>query len=78
MKTTVETSMDLRMEIAQLAMDMVRLEEWAREAYQRRNWIRVGELHEQREQTQRYRSDLLRELWLLQGKGKRRRQWLDD
>jgi hypothetical protein len=53
----------MRQQCRELAHEMVMLEEWAREAHQRRQWIRVGELHGQREEVQRHRSALMRELW---------------
>jgi hypothetical protein len=53
----------LRQRIRKLAQDMVQLEAGAREAHAGRKWVRVGELHELREQTQQLRSELLREFW---------------
>jgi len=44
---------------------MVRLEMWAREAYRRRRFERVGELHHQREEVREHRSDVLRQLFQL-------------
>jgi hypothetical protein len=53
----------LRQEIRELAYDMVQLEQWAREAYARRNWMRVGELNSQRDELRERRSALMREVW---------------
>jgi hypothetical protein len=50
-------------EIRQLAHDMIRLEDWAREAAERRRFDRVAELHFQRELAMERRSRLLRDLW---------------
>lgn len=63
-----EYVLELRMECGSLARDMVRLEQWARDAYERRNWVRVGELHTQREGVQAYRSRLLRQMWIASGR----------
>ena len=54
---------ELAREIRQLAWDMVRLERWAREAANRSQFDRMGELHSQRELCVARRSRLMRELW---------------
>lgn len=59
-----EVEVELAREVRQLALDMVRLEAWAREAAQRHRWIRVGELHAEREEVRACRSAKLRELWM--------------
>jgi hypothetical protein len=53
----------MRQQCRELAYEMVMLEEWAREAHRRRQWVRVGELHGQREKVQSHRSRLMREIW---------------
>jgi len=55
--------LELRIQSRELAHRMVQLEGWAREAYERGKWVRVGELHTQREEVQQQRSSLLREIW---------------
>lgn len=59
------TPEQLQTEIDQLAHDMVRLEQWAHEAWLRGNYTRVGELYTQREDVQAERSALIRGLWHL-------------
>jgi hypothetical protein len=58
-----EVEAELLFEIRQLAADMIRLEDWARDAAERRHFERVGELHWQRELAMERRSRLMRELW---------------
>jgi hypothetical protein len=50
-------------EIRQLGLDMVRLEAWAAEAAERRMWMRVGEINEERDEARERRSQLIREVW---------------
>jgi predicted nucleic acid-binding Zn-ribbon protein len=57
------TRSELEMECTALAYEMVQLERWAAEAFERRQFVRVGELHEEREQVQQQRSSLLRRMW---------------
>jgi hypothetical protein len=54
---------ELLFEIRQLAVDMIRLEAWARDAAERRRFDRAAELHWQRELAMERRSRLMRELW---------------
>ena len=65
MQTLSDVEGELRMETQALAHDIVRLEMWAREAYRRRRFERVGELHHQREEVREHRSDVLRQLFQL-------------
>ncbi len=58
-----EVELELLFEIRQLAMDMIRLEGWVRDAAERRRFDRVGELHWQRELAMERRSRLMREFW---------------
>jgi len=58
-----EAYLEMVGETSKLARQMVYLEDSARQAYERRLWSVVGELHEQRSEVQAYRSELLRELW---------------
>jgi hypothetical protein len=58
-----EVVVELLFEIRQLAMDMIRLEGWARDAAERRRFERVAELHWRRELAMERRSRLMRELW---------------
>jgi hypothetical protein len=58
-----EIEAELLFEIRQLAVDMIRLEGWARDAADRRRFDRVTELHWQRELAMERRSRLMRELW---------------
>jgi hypothetical protein len=58
-----EVVTEIRQECRDLAREMVRLEEWAREAYDKHRFVRVGELHSQREDVQAHRSELMREVW---------------
>jgi hypothetical protein len=58
-----EVEVELLFQIRQLAVDMIRLEGWAREAAERRRFDRVAELHWQRELAMERRSRLMRELW---------------
>ena len=58
-----EVEAELLFEIRQLASDMIRLENWAREAVERRRFERAAELHWQRELAMERRSRLMRELW---------------
>jgi hypothetical protein len=67
----VDASVDMVAETNKLARQMIYLEESAADAYNRRLWTVVGELHEQRSEVQAYRSELLRHLWALR---RRRRQ----
>ena len=67
------TRTETREEIRSLAITMVRLELAARVAAQRRQWVRVGELHTIREQTQERRSRLMREIW--EPRRRRREPW---
>ena len=57
-----------------LARRMVYLEEAAAEAYRRRLWTLVGELHDQREEVREQRSDLLRQVWQYQRRQAHRRR----
>lgn len=68
MTDTGQVLEELRMECHAMAIDMVRLERWAAEAYGRKQWIRVGELHTQRQEVQGHRSMLLRQLWAISGR----------
>jgi hypothetical protein len=54
---------ELLFEIRQLAVEMIRLERWGRDAAERRRFDRVAELHWQRELAMERRSRLMRELW---------------
>ena len=54
---------ELLFEIRQLARDMIRMEDWARDAAERRRFDRVAELHWQRELALERRSRLMREFW---------------
>jgi hypothetical protein len=62
---TVET--EQRVEIRHLARDLVRLDQWAKEAVERdtslKRWERVAELHTQRELVADRRYVLQREFW---------------
>jgi hypothetical protein len=53
----------LLFEIRQLALDMIRMEDWARDAAERRRFDRVAELCWQRELAMERRSWLMREMW---------------
>jgi hypothetical protein len=64
--------MEMVAEVDKLARQMVYLEEAATAAYERRLWMIVGELHEQRSEVQAYRSELLRLVWA--HRWRRRRQ----
>jgi hypothetical protein len=70
--TTTTTEQQVRDQITWLAQDMVRLEDWARHAYMSRNYVRVGELHTQREEVQAERSFLMRGLWLQASRRRKR------
>lgn len=70
-----DVMIDLAVEVRGLANEMVWLEQWAKEAYARKRWVRVGELHTQREEVQQRRSELMRELWSRRG-GRRIREAL--
>ena len=59
-----EVEADLLFEIRQLAMDMIRLEGWARDAAERHRFEHMAELHWQRELAMERRSRLMRDLWL--------------
>ena len=54
---------ELLFEIRQLARDMIRMEDWARDAAERRRFDRVAELRWQRELALERRSRLMREFW---------------
>jgi len=56
----------LRTEIDRLAVEMLKLDQWARAAHDRGNYSREGELHTQRGDVQAERSWLLRALWHLE------------
>jgi hypothetical protein len=58
-----EVEAGLLQEVRQLALDMIRLETWAREAHARGRWNRVGELHTARDQARERRSALMRQIW---------------
>jgi hypothetical protein len=58
-----EVEAELLFEIRQLAVDMIRLEDWARYAAERQRFDHVAELHWQRELAVERRSRLMRELW---------------
>jgi hypothetical protein len=58
-----EVEVELLFEIRQLAVDMIRLEGWVRDAAERRRFDRVAELHLQRELAIERRSKLMREFW---------------
>lgn len=60
-----DVELDLRAEISQLARDMVRLEQLAKDAADRHRWNYVATLRERRLLVQERRSDLMRELWRL-------------
>jgi hypothetical protein len=53
----------IRQEIRELAYTMVRLEQSAHEAVMQRDYIRAGELNEQRLEAQARRSELIRQVW---------------
>lgn len=55
--------MEMVGETSKLARQMVYLEAAAADAYHRKLWTIVGDLHEQRSEVQAYRSELLREVW---------------
>jgi hypothetical protein len=63
MPVASDYQLELRAEILQLARDMIRLEQWAKDAAERSRWPRVAELHTLREQVVERRSDLLRQYW---------------
>lgn len=54
---------DIRQQIRELGLSMVRLEEWAHVAHAHENFEREGDLLAQREDVQLQRSQLLREYW---------------
>lgn len=60
---TVTVEAELLLETRSLALQMIRLEEWAQEAARRNRWQRVAECHEQRDLARTRRSQLMRELW---------------
>lgn len=66
------TEQQIQDQVTWLAHDMVRLEEWAHDAYLRGNFVRVGELHTQREEVQAERSFLMRGLWLQASRQRKR------
>lgn len=68
MTNTAQVFEELRMEVHAHALEMVRLDQWAKDAYEKKKWVRVGELHTQREQIQGHRSMLLRQLWAISGR----------
>lgn len=57
-----------------LARRMVYLDEAEAEAYSRKLWTLVGELHEQREEVREQRSDLLRQVWQYERRQAHRRR----
>ena len=67
----VDAYLEMVGETRKLARQMILLEESAAEAYERRLWSVVGDLHEQRHEVQAYRSELLRDMWVWQ----RRQRW---
>jgi hypothetical protein len=58
-----DVEVEVLFEIRQLAVDMIRLEGWARDASERRRFDRLAELQWQRELAMERRSRLMRELW---------------
>jgi hypothetical protein len=68
---------EMTAEAAKMARRMVYLEDAAREAYRRRLWTTVGELHEQRGEVQAYRSELLRDVWHWRRRRRRRVDWAE-
>lgn len=66
---------DLRERVRELARDMVRLEMEARRAYWRNDFVRVGDLHSEREQVQQHRSELLRQVWQMQRRRRFNYEW---
>jgi hypothetical protein len=58
-----DVEVKLAREIRELAWEMVRLERWAREASNRSQLDREGDLHRQRDVALARRSQLMRELW---------------
>lgn len=71
-----EAYLEMVAETSKLAKQMIYLEASARQAYERRLWPIVGELHEQRGEVQAYRSELLREMWTWRRRH-RRQLWRD-
>lgn len=71
-----EAQQDLVAEAAKLARQMVYLEEAAAEAYERRLWTVVGDLHEQRREVQEHRSELLRIVWQFERRQRRKRDYV--
>lgn len=69
--TADEAYLEMVLETNKLARQMVYLEEAAREAYRRRLWTVVGELHDQREEVQACRSEMLRLVWPWQRRQRR-------
>lgn len=63
METTSEY--ELLMEIRRLADLMLRQDLWIADAYRRKKYSRVGELRLEREGVRQYRSDLMRDLFLM-------------
>jgi hypothetical protein len=61
--TAADVYMEMVAEIGNLGRRMVFLEEAAADAYNRKLWAVVGELHEQRADVQAYRSELMRQMW---------------
>ena len=59
-----DVEIELRAEIRELALTMVRFERWASEAAERGKFGRVAECVSQRDLAQARRSNLLRELWM--------------
>lgn len=66
-----EAHLEMLLETNKLARQMVYLEDAACEAYRRKLWTIVGELHDQRDEVQAYRSEMLRLVWQHQ----RRQRW---
>jgi hypothetical protein len=58
-----EVEIELRRDVRWLAYEIVRLDHWAEQAHERGNYIRMAELHIQRELARERRSALMRELW---------------
>lgn len=59
---------ELRMECHVMALNMVRLDSWARSAHHREDWVGEGEILVDREEIRARRSMLLRQMWAIQGR----------
>jgi hypothetical protein len=60
---TGELEASLLREVRQLALDMIRLETWARQAHDRGAFARMLELQARRTTVRERRSELLRQIW---------------